>query len=608
MILTRMQRNVLRRCLALLELNRLQFAWSILAGFLGLGCSVGLAAVSAWLIAKASTLPPVLDLSVAAVSVRALGVGKALFRYLNRLASHHVALYGMAGLRSRIYDILADSSADVITSIRRGDLLSRTGQDIDTVGDLVVRALQPACVAVSVSLLSVVMVGAFSPAVGLALLLGLIVAGVVAPWCAMRGAYLAEAEQIRVRSELSALSLTMLEHADELRVHGSLGGLERHKARVEKSIFSIRDRAARPSALAAALTTASMGVVVFVAIVVGGREAASGQLGLLELAIVVLTPLAAFEATDPMPMAAIQLLRSASAGKRVLELIDRAQAPTLAATGYRVSTTEENVNSPESAQAQATLPEPASPAHTLKAHGLVLGWPGGRDISEPLNLTLAAGRSLAIVGPSGIGKSTLLYTLAGMIRPHGGKVSIDGFNPADYPRSQVARYISMTAEDAHIFATTVLENIRVGRPDVSEEEARELLSHVGLDTWLSQLPNGVNTLIGAGATSISGGERRRLLLARALASNAGILLLDEPGEHIDAHTADALISDLLTTGEQASRILVTHRLSPLGAADHVIMLGMEKGKARVIAQGTHEELIATCKQYAWALSQEEQRG
>lgn len=606
MILTSMQRSVLRRCLKLLELNRLQFAWSVLAGFLGLGCSVGLAAVSAWLIAKASTLPPVLDLSVAAVSVRALGVGKAVFRYLNRLASHHVALYGMAGLRARIYDILADSSTDVITSIRRGDLLSRTGQDIDTVGDLVVRALQPACVALSVSLLSVVIVGAFSPAIGLTLLGGLIVAGVIAPYFAMRGAYRAEADQIQARSDLSALSLTMLEHADELRVHGSLTALKSHKSTLEEKLFSIRDHAARPSAFAAALTTAAMGVVVFVAIVVGTREAASGELGLLELAIVVLTPLAAFEATDPMPMAAIQLLRSASAGARVLELIDRAEAPSPVATGHILGTSKQNVNA--QVQVQPELPAPTSQAHTLEATGLVLGWPEGRSLSEPLDLHLAPGKSLAIVGPSGIGKSTLLYTLAGMIRPHAGSVRIDGYNPADYPRPQVARYISMTAEDAHIFATTVLENIRVGRPDVSEEEASELLTQVGLATWLGQLPDGVNTLIGAGATSISGGERRRLLLARALASQAGIMLLDEPGEHIDARTADALITDLLTTGGSASRILVTHRLSPLAAADHVMMLGLREGKTRVVAQGTHDELLATCPDYAWALSQEEQRG
>ena len=150
--LPKAERIAIRRAITLLKLDKLGFAWSVAAGSAGLMSSVGLAAVSAWLIARASQMPPVLDLSVAATSVRALGVGKALFRYLNQVASHRVALYGMSELRSAVYNNLADSPTDVVTSVRRGDLLTRTGRDVDAVGDLVVRALQPAVVALVVSL------------------------------------------------------------------------------------------------------------------------------------------------------------------------------------------------------------------------------------------------------------------------------------------------------------------------------------------------------------------------------------------------------------------------------------------------------------------------
>ena len=128
--------TTIRRATRLLGISKMGFFLSVLAGSAGLMCSVGLAAISAWLIARASQMPPVLDLAVAATSVRALGVGKAVFRYLNQIAAHRVALYGMANLRSNVYDSLADSPTDVVTSIRRGDLLARTGRDVDSGGIL----------------------------------------------------------------------------------------------------------------------------------------------------------------------------------------------------------------------------------------------------------------------------------------------------------------------------------------------------------------------------------------------------------------------------------------------------------------------------------------
>ena len=131
--------------------------------------------------------------------------------------------------------------------------------------------------------------------------------------------------------------------------------------------------------------------------------------------------------------------------------------------------------------------------------------------------------------------------------------------------------MSLTAEDAHIFNTSVLENLRVAKGDITAEQAYELLEQAGLGAWVSQLPKGLDTVLGSGATSISGGERRRLLLARALASPARILLLDEPGEHLDPATADALITDLLQADSKRAIVLVTHRLSALASADEVVL-------------------------------------
>lgn len=599
--LPKSERIALRRVFALLGVAKAPLAWSVVTGVATLVCAVGLAAVSAWLIARASQTPLVASLALAATIVRAFGASRPVFRYLRQLTSHSVALRGMSNLRSAVYSRLADSRIDRVTRIRRGDLLARTGRDVEAVGDLVVRALLPIAVAVFASAASVAVVAFFSPAVALTLACCLAAAGLVGPYASMRGARLAEIQQVEDRAELAALSLTMLESSDELRVSGRMDALASALDDAERRIFANRDAAARPGALFSTIETLATGCAVLAALVVGGGEVAGGALTPVELAIVVLVPLAAFEAVDPLGEAAVQLVRSAAASKRILDLLDGAQAADPAESTSASSGANADVAKPGAASSPA---ETGTGAESLVAKGLVIGWPGGPELSAPIDLAVERGSSLAVVGPSGIGKTTLLYTLAGMLEPKAGSVLLGGRPVHLIPRAEVSTSLTLTAEDAHLFATSILENLRVARRDVSEEEASELLVKAGLGPWLAELPDGVHTVLGAEATTVSGGERRRLLLARALASAADFLLIDEPAEHLDGETADALIRDLAAT-EGKTVILVSHRLTALEGVDSVVVLDKVGEKARVLAQGAHDELAASLPAYRWSLSREE---
>ncbi len=593
--LTAEERRALRRALRLLDLDRRRFVLAVIAGSLGLGSAVALSATAAWLIARASQMPPVLELGVAAVAVRTFGIARGLMRYVERLISHDVALRGMATLRERVYTTLADAPPDVVSGLRRGDVLARTGADVDDVGDVVVRAVLPAVVAAVVGVGTVVLVGWLHLGVGAVLAACLLLAGVVGPLLSMRGARLDELAQVEARTDLTAGAMTMVEGAAELTVSGRLPHARAALADTERRLARAKDAAARPAALAAGIDHLATGVAVLAALVLGIQATVAGTMEAVELAVVVLTPLAAFEGTALLGPAAIQLVRSAGAAVRVTELLDGAGSGVEA----------------EPAPARTSPGEMTTPTAggaVLQARDLAVGWPRGGVVAAGIDLELRPGRSVAVVGPSGIGKTTLLLTLAGLIPPHGGQVLLDGTPFSALDRRTVSDGVVLTAEDAHVFATTVLENLRVARGDVDEEEAAELLTRAGLGGWLAGLPDGVHTMLDPDATSISGGERRRLLLARALASRAPLLLLDEPGEHLDPATADRLIGDLLATRDSGRGVLlVTHRLAPLAAADEVVVLdGGEggHGPATVLARGTHADLCQTLPSYRWAVEQE----
>lgn len=572
-VLSPAQWHALTAALRLLRLRRRRVALALVLGALGLGSSVALTAVSAWLIARASQMPHVLDLTVAAVAVRTFGISRSLLRYCERLVSHGVALAGMASLREEVYRRLADSPVEAVAGLRRGDLLVRTGADVDSIGDVVVRALLPAGIAAAVGTGTVVLVAWLSPASGAILLGCLLLAALVGPWLHARAAAAAELAQLDERAALAATAFSMVDGAAELTVDGRLAVARTTLLGQERRLAALQDRAAWPAALAAGVDVAAMALAVLGAILVGLPAVTSGQLEAVELAVVVLTPLAAFEAIGGLGPAAVQLVRSAGAAERVMSLLDGA---------------------PPAARVQAV---PAAAEPVLHARDLAVGWPGAPVVAAGVDLEVRPGRTVAVVGPSGIGKTTLLATLAGLLPPRAGGVDLGGMEISRATRESAALHVTMTAEDAHIFATTVLENLRVARGDLQPEEARALLARAGLGPWLAGLPAGVDTMLASDGVDLSGGERRRLLLARALASPAPLLLIDEPVEHLDEETATALLADLVALPRRdpgRGVVLVTHHVGGLGGADEVVRLADgPDGVAFVRARGTHEDLMRT---------------
>ncbi|CAH0216485.1 ATP-binding cassette domain-containing protein [Rhodococcoides fascians] len=536
----------LRRALALLELSPRRVVLAVLAGVATLGSALALAALSAWLITRAWQMPPVLDLSVAVVAVRALGISRGVFRYLERLTTHDVALRGTTAARTRIYERLANGNGAV--ALRRGDVLARTGADVDVLGDVVIRAVVPICVSVLMMLAAVGLLAGIAPAAASILAVALLIAGVGAPILAARSARIAEEAGAEADVRFAETAVRALDHAAELRVARRLDAtLAEAEGAAHDSVVA-RDRAARPSALADAAQPLAIGASVIGSLLIGiglyGPDGGTaGGMTPMALAIIVLVPLAAFEATAALPAAAIALMRGRIAATRIMTMLDA--APTHVSGSLNGSF--------------RGLHSCPTPATNFRAHA----------------------RS-AIIGPSGSGKTTMLRALA----------------------VEFGSDAALFAEDAHLFDTSILENLRVVRGDVDEDQATQALRRVGLGPWLDALPQGVHTTLIGGAQAVSGGERRRLLLARALLSTAPVVLLDEPTEHLDRISGERILRELLTTddrlfGAERTVVVVTHQLPENTDADQVIDLGDRTAK-KPFADSRSRAYVGSTRERRWS--------
>ncbi|WUH92241.1 thiol reductant ABC exporter subunit CydD [Streptomyces sp. NBC_00433] len=554
-----------------------RFAAACGLGALALLSAVGLMATSGWLISRASQQPPVLYLMVAVTATRAFGIGRAVFRYGERLVAHDAVFRALAGVRVAVYRRLEGLAPAGLRERQRGDLLSRLVADVDAVQDHYLRWLQPAITAGLVALVSAAFAGWLLPAAGVALGAGLLVAGVAVPLLAAAVARRTEARLAPARGELSSRVLALFTGTAELTVAGALDRRRDEAAEADRTLTAVAARSAAVTALGAGLTTLVCGLTVTACGWVGVGAVAARDLPGVALAVLLLAPLAAFEAVNGLPLAAQQRQRSRRAAERVNDVLD---SPL-----------------PVSEPAHPAAP-PASP-FPLVVSDLTARHPGRPSPAlDGVGLTLTQGRRVAVVGPSGAGKTTLAHVLLRFLDAESGTYTLGGRPADECDGDDVRRLVGMCAQDAHVFDSSVRENLRLARPGAGDDDLRAALAAARLDLDL-------DLAVGEHGARLSGGMRQRLALARALLAGFPVLILDEPAEHLDIATADALTADLLaaTRGRDRTTLLITHRLAGLAgdAVDEIVVLDA----GRVVQRGTYRELAAADGPFRSTLEREQ---
>jgi ATP-binding cassette subfamily C protein CydC len=541
---------------------------AVLAGAAATGCGVALLATSGFLLARASLHPSIVAISVAVVAVRGLSVGRGVFRYAERLASHDVAFRVLADVRVRIYQRLARLAPAGLGAFRSGDLLARLVSDVDATQEVFLRGVAPPLTALLVGAGAVIACLVILAPAGAVLAAGLLAAGIGVPWLAATRARLAAQRTAPARGEFAGAFTDSLAGAADLHAFGAASAAAARSEGAAAELARLERRAASGASLGAGLASAATGLTVWGVLLLAVAATGSGTLTRVPLAVVTLTALAAFEAVTALPAAAIQLGQARASAARVTSVLD---AP-------------DPVHDPAVPQ---RLPE--GPVRVRLRGAQVRYRPGGPFALDGVDLDLDAGQRVALIGPSGAGKSTVAAVLLRFVGLAGGRATLAGADLAGYAADDVRTVIGGCAQDPHIFDTTIAGNLRLARPEAGQEQLASVAARAGLLPWIESLPQGWDTPVGAHGSALSGGQRQRLALARALLANPPVMVLDEPTAHLDAGSRRALTADILTATHGRATLLITHELDGLDQVDEIVVLD----HGRVAERGTHAELMAS---------------
>jgi thiol reductant ABC exporter CydC subunit len=542
----------LRRLLALADAPRPRVALAATLGALTVLFGAGLMATAGYLISRASERPAILSLTVAIVGVRFFGLARPLTRYLDRLASHDLALRVLGRVRVRVYGQIEPLAPAGLEGYRDGDLLARMVADVDALQNLHLRAVGPPLVALLAGVVAVGVAAAFLPAAGLVLAAGLVAGGVAVPalagWLGRRGGR----RQAAARGDLSAELVEVLRAAPELVAYGSASAAQARVRAADGALVRLARRDAFVGGLADGAGLAVVGATVAGVLAVAVHASADGGLDRVLIAMLALLALASFEAVQPLAAAARELSVTLAAGRRVLELADGEAA----------------VVDPVAPAAAPSWPFAVALEDVRARYA-----PGERPALDGVSLRLEPGCRVALVGRSGAGKTTVVNLLLRFLDPEAGRVTLAGRDVREYRQEDVRRAIAVAGQDSHLFSASIRENVCLARPGASDGEIERALRRARLWPWVAGLPDGLDTAVGEEGRELSGGQRQRLVLARALLVDAPVLVLDEPTAHLDPSTARALVDDVFAAAAGRSVLLITHRLEGLELVDEIIRIG-----------------------------------
>ena len=532
------------------------------AGALSAVCAIGLLATSGWLLTRASQRPPVFDLAVAVGAVQAFALGRGIARYLQRLAVHGLSLTTLSRLRLWLFDTVEPLVPDGLTPARAGSeapaapatgsLLSGFVADTEDVTEALTKGVTTAIDLGASILLGAAVALLLAPTAGAALLAGAAACVALAMLVARLGRS-AAATTSAVRAELADQVVETMRSAPELLAFGRADIIEERLEQVRRRGRSAALRQSLVTGILRTVTIWAAGAGLVGVVLAGLAAHRGGRLSGIMLTVLVLVGLVALDQVSALPAALAGRTAGDAAASRLGEL----------------SALEPPVREPAVDAGPAPGPVGAALDHVDVA---ARGGPAAPALLAGVSLAVPPGGRLGLTGPSGAGKSTALHVLLHFLEASAGTATVGGVDVRRMTRAGMARHLAWLAEETHLFAASLGDNLRLARPEASDLDRVAALDRVGLAGWYRSLPGGLGAGLGAGGRAVSAGERQRLGMARALLSGAPLLLLDEPTSHLDPWSSSQVLAELLGAAGSRTIVVVSHETALAEAVHEIVSL------------------------------------
>ncbi|HCM7508435.1 TPA: cysteine/glutathione ABC transporter ATP-binding protein/permease CydC [Klebsiella aerogenes] len=559
--------------LALYKRHKWLLTLGVVLAIVTLLASIGLLTLSGWFLSASAVVGVAgiysFNYMLPAAGVRGAAIIRTAGRYFERLVSHDATFRVLQHLRVATFSKLLPLSPAGLARFRQGELLNRIVADVDTLDHLYLRVISPLVGALVVIL--VVTIGLSVLDVTLALTLGGIMLAtlLLLPPLFYRAGKPTGEQITQLRGQYRQQLTSWLQGQAELMLFNASDRYRKQMEKTEQRWQEAQRRQAELTALSQALMLLIGGIAVIVMLWMSSEGVGgNGQPGAL-IALFVFCALAAFEALAPVTGAFQHLGQVIASARRITQITEQQPEVTF------------SQQAPQSfSQVALTLNEVTFSYPQQSAPAL-------KDIS----LQVAAGEHIAILGRTGCGKSTLLQLLTRAWDPANGQIQLNGQPLSELSETTLRQAMSVVPQRVHLFSATLRDNLLLAAPQASDARLADILERVGLEKLLED--SGLNSWLGEGGRQLSGGELRRLAIARALLHDAPLMLLDEPTEGLDATTESQILDLLSEVMRDKTVLMVTHRLRGLARFNQIIV--MDNGQ--IIEQGSHAELLAKQGRY-----------
>lgn len=562
----------------LLKVHLKMMVLGILLGLVAVGCAVGLLSLAGWFL----TATAIAGLSAAgawnfnyflpSIGVRVFAICRTLARYGERVVNHDTTFKILASLRVWFYRHIEPLAPAGLSRYRSGDVLNRIVEDIDTLDNLFVRVLSPSAAALAVSVLLCGFLWLFDPTIAVCALAFFALAGFMVPFFA---ASLGSTTGRRLGRQSADLRVRIVEGLQGMKDLLVYGAQARHLASIRQysdRLMASQRRMSHITGFTNALITLISGLAVTFVLYLGvDRIDMTTVYGGADLALITMAVMASYEAIWPLPTAFQFLGRTRESGRRLMEMV---------ASGPAVRYPQQSRSLPQ--------------RYGLTFENVSFGYDENAPfVLDRLTFQIEAGSRVAVLGTTGSGKTTIVNLLARFWAPTAGRICIDGLDICTLGASDLRKSISIVSQQAHIFSTSLRDNLLLARADATESDLREALAAAQLLSFVDSLPDGLDTWVGEAGKMLSGGQARRLAIARAFVHDAPIWVLDEPTEGLDRVTERKLMQSIWQRTAGKTVVMITHRMIDIDRMDKSILID----SGRIVAQGRHTDLLSKNPRY-----------